>query len=99
MAADLQIEFDFRAEGEALPDPFLDAVELEQLFESTRQSVGAGLRRKFADLRCGEHDEAPAFKISGVYDHEAESMDLQYHVDTCCQFFLLRVMQVLNQRA
>ena len=63
-----------------------------------RRSIGAGLERKFRDVVCGEHGEAPAFKISGVYDHAKEEMDIQYHVDTCCQFFLLRVMQILNQR-
>ena len=99
MTSELQIEFDLRTEGEQLPDAFLDAFELEQFFESTRASVAAGLRRKFAAARCGEHGCAPKFKISGVYDQESESMDLQYHVDTCCQFFLLRVMRILNQRA
>ena len=94
----LEIQFDLRTEGEKLPDPFLDACELELMFENTRQSMGAGLRRKFRDVLCPEHGEAPCFKITGVYDNEREEMDIQYHVDTCCQMFLLRVMQILNQR-
>ena len=94
-----EIQFDLRAEGDKLPDPFLDALELELMFENTRQSIGAGLRRKFRDVLCAEHDEAPSFKITGVYDNEREEMGIQYHVDTCCQLFLLRVMQILNQRA
>lgn len=69
------------------------------MFEGTRQSVGAGLRRKFANVLCKEHAEAPRFTISGVYDNAIEEMDIQYHVDSCCQPFLLRVMQILNQRA
>ena len=95
----LGIEFDLRLEGEALQDPFLDRFELEQMFDSTRRSIGAGLRRKFADVICDEHEQAPIFRISGVYDNSTEEMDIQYHVDTCCQVFLLRVMQILNQRA
>lgn len=93
------IEFDFRVDGEALADPFLDRYELEQLFEGARQSLGAGLRRKFDGVACAEHGGAPKFRISGVYDNCAEEMDIQYHVDTCCQRFLLRVMQIMNQRA
>ena len=94
-----EIDFDLRAEGEALAEPFLDRYELELLFEGTRQSIGAGLQRKFAGIVCDEHAEAPRFTISGVYDNALEEMDIQYHVDTCCQRFLLRVMQILNQRA
>ncbi|MCY3798064.1 MAG: hypothetical protein OXG23_07060 [Chloroflexi bacterium] len=95
----LEIDFDLRVEGEALADPFLDRYELELMFEGARQSIGAGLKRKFADVVCAEHGEAPRFTISGVYDNAIEEMDIQYHVDTCCQRFLLRVMQILNQRA
>ncbi len=95
----LNIEFDLRVEGEALAEPFLDRYELEQMFDNTRRSIGAGLRRKFADIVCEEHAQAPKFIISGVYDNAIEELDIQYHVDTCCQRFLLRVMQVLNQRA
>lgn len=95
----LEIDFDLRVEGEALADPFLDSYELELMFDGTRRSIGAGLKRKFADVVCDEHIAAPRFKISGVYDNALEEMDIQYHVDTCCQAFLLRVMQILNQRA
>ena len=95
----LNIEFDLRVDGEAPAEPFLDRYELEQMFDSTRQSIGRGLRRKFADIVCAEHAKAPKFKISGVYDNSIEEMDIQYHVDTCCQRFLMRVMQILNQRA
>ncbi len=95
----LDIEFDLRSEGEAPAQPFLDSYELEQMFDGTRQSIRGGLRRKFADVSCDTHAQAPKFKISGVYDNTTETMDIQYHVDTCCHGFLLRVMQILNQRA
>lgn len=95
----VRIEFDLRVEGETRADPFLDCYELEQLLDSTRRSLGADLRRKFADVVCPVHAAAPRFKISGVYDNASEEMDIQYHVDTCCQGFLLRVMQILNRRA
>lgn len=95
----LEIEFDMRVEGAALDQPFLDSNELELMFDGARRSIGAGLERKFEDIVCDAHAEAPRFKISGLYDNALEEMDIQYHVDTCCQRFLLRVMQLLNQRA
>ena len=95
----LNIEFDLSIDGEAPADPFLDSLELEQMFASTRRSIGGDLRRKFAHIVCAEHAVAPKFRISGVYDNRIEEMDIQYHVDTCCQRFLMRVMQILNQRA
>ncbi|MYD11191.1 MAG: hypothetical protein F4X02_14270 [Chloroflexi bacterium] len=95
----LRIDFHLRTEGEELPDAFLEAYELELMFDNTRRSLGAALERKFSDVVCAEHAEAPSFTISGVYNNEREDMDIRYHVDTCCQFFLLRVMQILNQRA
>lgn len=95
----LTIDFDLRAEGQELPDAFLDPYELELMFDNTRRSLGAALERKFGAVVCAEHAQAPSFTISGVYDNESEEMDISYHVDTCCQYFLLRVMQILNQRA
>ena len=94
----ITIEFDFHIEGDELPAAFLDGRELELMFDNTRQSLGAGLQRKFRDVVCGEHAEAPRFKVSGTYDRQLEELDIHYHVDTCCQFFLLRVMQIMNQR-
>ncbi len=95
----LAIEFDLRVDGEASPEAFLDCYELDLMFESTRRSIGAGLRRKFSGAVCEEHGEAPRFTIHGLYDKSIEEMEISYHVDTCCQKFLLRVMQILNQRA
>lgn len=95
----VNIEFDLRSEGIAQTDPFLDRYELEQMFAGTERSIGASLQRKFANIVCDEHAKAPRFRITGIYDKAIEEMDIQYHVDTCCQRFLLRVMQILNQRA
>jgi len=95
----LAIEFDLRVDGEASPEAFLDSYGLDLMFDSTRRSIGAGLRRKFSDAVCAEHREAPRFTIHGVYDNAIEEMEIRYHVDACCQRFLLRVMQILNQRA
>ncbi len=95
----MKIAFDLRTEGEELPDAFLDASELEMMFEHTRRSIGAGLERKLGGVVCAEHGQTPEFVITGVYHHESEEMDIRYHVDTCCQFFLLAVMRILNRSA
>lgn len=94
----MEIEFDLRTEGEELPDAFLDRYELDMMFENTRRSIRGGLERKLDDVICDEHHQAPTFKITGVYNNEDEQMDVHYHVDTCCQMFLVRVMRILNQQ-
>ena len=94
----MEIEFEFSIEGEELPEAFLSHYELEMMFESTRQSIGGGLERKFEGILCDEHRAAPQFKITGLYNNRTEQMDIQYHVDTCCQMFLVRVMRILNQK-
>lgn len=94
----MEITFDLRTEGEAPPDAFLNPYELEMMFDSTRQSIRAGLERKLADRVCAEHGQPPKFLISGRYDHASEQMDIQYHIDTCCRLFLLDVMRMLNRQ-
>lgn len=95
----LTVDFDFRIVNEAAPEAFLDEQEIRLMFDSTRRSLSESIQRRFHDLVCGEHGEAPSFKISGVYDRCQEELDIQYHVDTCCRFFLLRVMRELNRQA
>ena len=92
----LQINYDFETLGEENKDAWLDPYELTMLFEETRQTIDADLQRKLAEIRCDEHDEAPRITITARYDHEQEEMDLQYHIDTCCKLFLVRVIKVLN---
>ena len=69
------------------------------MFDSTRRSLGDGLRIKFRRIACRVHGDAPKFTVTGIYDRESEEMDIAYHVDTCCNEFLLDVMKRLNQRA
>ena len=94
----MDIRFDLRTAGVAPPDAFLDAHQLETMFDSTRQSIRAGLERKLGGAICAEHGQAPQFLIAGVYDYASEQMELEYHVDACCQLFLLDVMQRLNRQ-
>ena len=95
----MDIQFDFSAQGQEQPDAFLDGAELALMFEGARSSIAAGLRRKLKGVTCAEHQRPPSLVISGVYDREREEMDISYHVDACCQLFLLRVVAAINQRA
>ena len=92
----LKIDFDFDVEGEAYEDPYLDPYELNMLFEQTRQSLETGLRRKLEGVVCAEHEQEPSIKITGRYNNETEQMDINYHIDTCCQMFLVRVVSTIN---
>lgn len=94
----MEIEFDFLTEGDELPDAFLSVYELDMMFDHTRQSIRNGLERKFEAVMCTDHCVAPKFKITGRYNNETEQLDIQYHVDTCCKLFLVRVMAILNKK-
>lgn len=94
----LEIVYDFDTEGDAHEDAFLDPYELNLMFEQTRQSLDSSLHRKLAGVTCTEHGKAPRLTITGRYNQETEEMDISYHVDTCCQMFLVQVVRLLNAR-
>lgn len=91
-----KIEFKFDIDGTLHDEPFLDNYELEYLFRQTRETMGAALERKLDGLVCDEHQQEPTITITGRYDGESEQMDIDYHIDTCCQMFMLKVVNMLN---
>lgn len=91
-----KILYDFDIEGALQADPFLDSFELSVLFEQTKQSMQISLERKLGNLQCEEHAQEPTITITGRYNAEIEQMDIQYHIDTCCKLFLVRVVKTLN---
>jgi len=93
----MQLEFDFKMIGEEPPDPYWEAAEVEQLFQAARSDLSAAIERKLADVRCVDHDAGPLVCVTISYDWEAEQMDVSYNVETCCQPFLLRVVQTLHR--
>lgn len=92
----LEIDFKFETAGDASDDPFLDPYEVQLMFGQTQRSMEDGIRRKLDGVVCGEHGKAPRITITATYDNETEEMDLNYHIDTCCQMFLVRVVKTLN---
>ncbi len=94
----VEIVFDFRAEGEELAgEPLLKPCELDKLFAHTREQIRRDLTRKLGDVHCDEHGEAPQIRVTGIYDNGTEQLDIQYHIDACCQMFFARVVRMLNQ--
>ena len=92
------IKDDFDIDGALQADPFLDRYELSMLFEQTRRSMAAALQRQLEGMTCDEHGNEPVVTITGRYDTDREELDVQYHLDTCCKLFMLRVIQRMNNR-
>lgn len=91
-----KVKFDFDIDGALQADPYLDRYTIHYLFEQTKQSLGKGVERKLANIVCEEHGEEPTITITGRYSGSTEQLDIDYHIDTCCQMFLARVIKVLN---
>lgn len=93
----IDIEFDFHIAGEnGADEPYLDEYELQTMFDHTRQQINQQVQTKLANVRCPDHDQPPRVKITGVYSAETEQLDIQYHIDTCCNLLLLKAVQALN---
>jgi acetaldehyde dehydrogenase (acetylating) len=93
----MQIEFDLRVSGDEHADPYLDLSDVEMLFQATRADLHHAIERKLAGVRCVEHDTGPVVRVTVSYDRDTEQMDVSYNVETCCQPFLLRVVQILHR--
>ena len=91
-----KVIFDFDIDGALQADPYLDSYTINYLFEQTKESLGKGLARKLEGVSCADHDKEPTITITGRYSGNAEQMDIDYHIDTCCQLFLVRVVKLLN---
>jgi hypothetical protein len=88
--------YDFDIEGALQEDPFLDRYEISLMFEQTKQSMGQALERQLAGITCDEHGEEPTITITGRYNGETEQFDINYHLDTCCKLFMVRVVKLIN---
>lgn len=92
----VKLVFDFDIEGALQDDPYLDSYTLNYMFQQTKESMGRGIERKLDGISCSEHGEEPTVTITGRYSGSAEQMDIEYHIDTCCQVFMVQVVKTLN---
>ncbi|MBI1281733.1 MAG: hypothetical protein GC179_26645 [Anaerolineaceae bacterium] len=69
---------------------------LAEMLEHTSAQIQRQVERQVGDLTCEEHGGRPRVTVTGMYSTEADQMELNYHVDTCCQMLLMRTVQALN---
>ena len=92
----VKLQYDFDIDGVMQNDPYLSSYEVQYMFEQTKASLGKALERKLGNITCEEHGEQPTITLTGRYDAEREDLDVQYHVDTCCKMFMVRVIKTIN---
>ncbi len=93
----VEIEFEFRVvDDDATLDPYLDEYEIELMFENTSRQIAQHIEKKLGNLRCAEHGEPPRVTITGEYSNLTEQLEIQYHIDGCCNLFVLEAIQALN---
>jgi hypothetical protein len=80
-------------EADSITDDYLSEL-LAHSGEQIRTQVG----RKLEAARCPEHDHLPRVTVTAQYDSGSEQMELNYHVDSCCQNGLLRAVAALNRQ-
>ncbi len=69
---------------------------LAEMLEHTSAQIRRQVERQVGEMRCEEHGGQPKVTVTGTYTTDTEQMELNYHVDTCCQMLLLRTVQALN---
>ncbi len=69
---------------------------LAEILEHTSAQIRRQVERQVGEMRCEEHGGQPKVTVTGTYTSDTEQMELNYHVDTCCQMLLLRTVQALN---
>jgi len=94
----IQIDFNIALDDTQTADsPLFDEFELGQMLDHTKAQIIQFLQTRLGDLRCPSHDQPAKVRVDGVYNAETEQLDFNYHIDTCCQMFLMQAIKVLNQ--
>lgn len=93
----MDVTFELERDGERMsPDELDDNYELAMLFEHTQEQVRRQVERQLGHLRCPQHRQPPRVVVTLDYSEETGQADLRYHLDTCCQPFLLEAVRRLN---
>jgi len=94
----IQISFDIRIDDSQTADsPLFDEFELAQMLDHTKAQIIQYVQTQLGALRCPSHNEAPVVRVDGVYNADTEQLDFKYHIDTCCQMFLMQAIAALNR--
>jgi hypothetical protein len=92
----VDVNFEFRSTGQADDSAFLDGYEVTLMFDTTRAQITRLIEEKLGNLRCEEHGEPPRVTVIGEYSYETEQLDIQYHIDGCCNLLVMQAIQALN---
>ncbi|MCU0479901.1 MAG: hypothetical protein MUE54_01660 [Anaerolineae bacterium] len=94
----IQITFNIRMDDDQTPDsPLFDEFELAQMLDHTKAQITQFLQTRLGDLRCPSHDQLASVRVDGAYNTDTEQLDFNYHIDTCCQMFLMQAIAALNR--
>lgn len=94
----IQITFNIAIDSSEMTDsPLFDEFERGQMLDHTKAQIVQFVQTQLGALRCPSHDQQPSVRVGGAYDSDTEQLDFQYHIDTCCQMFLMRAITALNQ--
>lgn len=94
----VEVEFDITIdENGAHETPLLDEYERDMMLHHTKAQIEKHVQQNLGDLFCEEHGGQARVIISGTYSMDTEQMEISYHVDTCCNKFLLQAVAALNR--
>jgi hypothetical protein len=91
------LDFVFEMDGQPLsPEQLADNYDLAMLFDHTQEQVRRQVQDRLGTLRCPEHDRQPRITVTLSYSEDSGQTELSYHVDACCQRFLLEAVSRLH---
>ena len=94
----VNVDFVYEVDQQPVTGETLEAnYDLAMLFEHTQEQVRRQVQDKLGDLRCPDHDQPPRVTVTLAYSEDSGQTDLSYHIDTCCQGFLLDCVRSLNR--
>ena len=93
----VEVKFDITVDATGTHEtPLLADYEVTMMLHHTQAQIEKHVQQSLDNLRCEKHGEPARVRISGTYSADSEQLDISYHVDTCCQLFLLRAVAALN---
>ncbi len=87
----IQFEVDDRpVEVDEITDEYL-----AEVLEHTGEQIRRHVAKQLGDMRCKKHGNPPQVTVTGVYTSDTDQMELDYHVDSCCEQVVLQAVQAL----
>lgn len=94
MAGEVRVAYE--VDDELVSPADLEDEYLSELLLHTGDHARQTAVRQIAAVRCPEHGQAPVVIITVHCARQSDQMELNYHVESCCNLLLLRTVQALN---